>query len=198
MMHILSFRGVGFSTSVCNASRSGILGAFPLISANAFDFTLQRGYSNRAFSSLGKGQDIFANVAKTEEQSPRLSVRGFGPHTFQVNESEVHGSVILLPKTYFMWNARKFEDITLESLAIFPLIHPRLEILFVGCGERMPGLLPKEITQYFKKKGIIVEASDSANAAATYNVLNGEGRNVAAALLSFDDFTDEERARDEI
>ena len=125
-------------------------------------------------------------------------MRGFGPHTFQVNESEVHGSVILLPKTYFMWNARKFEDITLESLAIFPLIHPRLEILFVGCGERMPGLLPKEITQYFKKKGIIVEASDSANAAATYNVLNGEGRNVAAALLSFDDFTDEERARDEI
>ena len=48
----------------------------------------------------------------------------------------------------------------------------------------MPGQLDPALLRFFKQKGIVIEVSNSANAAATYNVLNSEGRNVAAALLA--------------
>jgi len=53
-----------------------------------------------------------------------------------------------------------------------------------GCGDVMPRQLDPAVTRFFQQKGIVIELSNSANAAATYNVLNGEGRNVAAALLA--------------
>jgi len=48
----------------------------------------------------------------------------------------------------------------------------------------MPRQLDPALIRFFKQKGIVIELSNSANAAATFNVLNGEGRNVAAALLA--------------
>jgi NADH dehydrogenase [ubiquinone] 1 alpha subcomplex assembly factor 3 len=48
----------------------------------------------------------------------------------------------------------------------------------------MPGPLPKEIYDYFRSRGIVIEATSTANAASTFNILNAEGRNVAAALLT--------------
>ena len=89
-----------------------------------------------------------------------------------------------------MWKVKSVEDITIENLTIFQFVYPRLEVLFLGMGRKMPGALDPEISKYFRRQGIIVEASDSANAAATYNVMNGEGRNVAAALLAFDEDED--------
>lgn len=41
-----------------------------------------------------------------------------------------------------------------------------------------------EIVQYFKSRGIYVEATASNSAASTFNILNAEERNVAAALLT--------------
>lgn len=131
--------------------------------------------------------DILSVGVPKEEDSPRLQVRGYGNHCFQVNETLVHGSVLLLPKTFFMWKVKSVEDINIESLSVFQFVYPRLEVLFIGMGTRMPGQLDPAIAKHFRSRGIIVEASDSANAAATYNVMNGEGRNVAAALLSFDE-----------
>ncbi len=131
--------------------------------------------------------DVLSIGAKKEEGAPRLQVRGYGNDCFQVNETLVHGSVILLPTTFLMWKVNSVEDITIENLSIFQFVYPRLEVLFLGMGHKMPGPLNPEISKYFRRQGIIVEASDSANAAATYNVMNGEGRNVAAALLSFDE-----------
>ena len=131
--------------------------------------------------------DILSVGTPREEDAPRLQVRGYGNHCFQVNETLVHGSVLLLPKTFFIWKATALEDISIESLSMFEFVYPRLEVLFVGMGAKMPGPIDPEISKYFRKRGIIVEASDSANAAATYNVMNGEGRNVAAALLGFDE-----------
>ena len=48
----------------------------------------------------------------------------------------------------------------------------------------MPQRISPEIVQYFKSKGIYVEATTSNSAASTFNILNAEERNVAAALLT--------------
>jgi len=117
------------------------------------------------------------------DEKPRMSVRGYGEDCFQVNETHVHGSVVILPHSFFIWEAKTFEDITKESLSLFTMLHPTIEVLFIGCGDVMHKPLDAALTRHFKQKGIIVEASSTTNAAATFNVLNGEGRNVACALL---------------
>ena len=76
------------------------------------------------------------------------------------------------------------QDITIESLSVFTLLYPTVECLFIGCGDNIPAQLDPALARFFKQKGIVVEVSSSANAAATFNVLNNEGRNVAAALLA--------------
>ena len=143
-------------------------------------------HSLRNFSTRGMGGVGLVDITSAgydDQEVPRLSVRGFGESCFQVNETLVHGSVIILPHSYYIWEATKFEDITKESLALFTLIHPTIEVLFLGCGDQLPRPLDPALVRYFKQKGIILEASSSTNAAATFNVLNGEGRNVACALL---------------
>lgn len=113
-----------------------------------------------------------------------ISIRGYGDTSFQVNEVQVNQSVLLFRKSFLLWNARTFEDITVDSLALFSLLHPTIEVLFIGCGELQPSRLPADLVQHFKAKGIVLEASTSVNAAATFNILISEGRNVAAALLT--------------
>lgn len=133
----------------------------------------------RYASTLGKGFDI------TNEMSvERTRVTGYGDYAFSVNDVLIRNSVILLPSSYFLWNARQFSDITVHSLAVFPLLVPTIEVLLLGCGESLPHRISPEIIQYFKSKGIYVEATNSGSAASTFNVLNGEDRVVAAAILT--------------
>lgn len=61
-----------------------------------------------------------------------------------------------------------------------------LEILVLGCGERIQHNLAPELKQFLKVNGIVVEYLDSLNACATFNILNAEDRKVAAAILPYD------------
>ena len=56
------------------------------------------------------------------------------------------------------------------------------ELLVLGCGRELRPL-PSDLVHGLAAKGISVEASDTCNAVATFNILNQEGRAVAAALL---------------
>lgn len=100
-----------------------------------------------------------------------------------------------MPDHFLLWNARSFEDITIKNLSIFPIIYPTIEILFIGCGERYTQALSPDIIKHFRNKGIVIEASSTANAASTFNMLASEGRKVACALLTMqprtDDYIDE-------
>ena len=72
-----------------------------------------------------------------------------------------------------------------QSLALFTLLDPRLDILVIGhgltSGERHP-VDPKTILK-MKSKGLNIEILTTENAISTYNYLVEEGRLVAAALI---------------
>jgi len=51
------------------------------------------------------------------------------------------------------------QDITLDSLHLFPFLFPAVEVVFVGCGEKMPRLLPPEVYKTFRSRGIVVEGA---------------------------------------
>ena len=142
----------------------------------------------RSFGSeLGKGisvmeEDYFDRASGKR----RIQVKAYGQTSFRLDETLVPHSVLLLPHSFFIWNAKEFKDITIESLSLFTFVFPTLEILFIGCGENQPKQLPLELIRHFRAKGIVVEATNTANAASSFNVLNAEGRHVAAALLTLE------------
>lgn len=147
-------------------------------------------------SVIGKGVELLDGFESDGVGGKRLTVRGYNDNSFLVNDILIENqSIILFPSTMILWNGiREVKDITIESLSVFTLVYPTIEILFIGCGETMLSRFPVEICKYFRDKGIVIEATDTANAAATFNVLNSEGRNVGAALLtlvpsSYDDIT---------
>ncbi|CAG7873943.1 unnamed protein product [Brassica rapa] len=69
-------------------------------------------------------------------------------------------------------------------LSIFQTVRPIPELLIVGCGRNIHPVTP-EVRQFVKSIGMKLETVDSRNAASTYNILNEEGRVVAAALLPY-------------
>jgi len=132
---------------------------------------------------LGKGYDILAG--DINDGGPiRTAVNQLGDRSFMINDVLVRQSVILLPHSFMLWNARTFDDITIESLALFPLIYPKLEAVFIGGGETLQKQLPSSIIQHMRDHGIVLEVTNTVSAASTFNILNQEGRNVAAAILT--------------
>ncbi|GAA5860384.1 hypothetical protein JCM3774_000401 [Rhodotorula dairenensis] len=68
-----------------------------------------------------------------------------------------------------------------EKLAVFEALSPRPEIVLFGTGAK--GLFaPPSVRSYLNGLGIQVDVLDSRNASATFNLLQEEGRRVAAAL----------------
>ena len=85
---------------------------------------------NAAFSSVLEENNIFDS--KVLESDSKMNVLGFGDRSFKVNDKLIGQSILLLPKSLYLWNAKQFSDITVDSLILFPLIYPTIEILFIG------------------------------------------------------------------
>ncbi|GJJ70142.1 NADH dehydrogenase [ubiquinone] 1 alpha subcomplex assembly factor 3 [Entomortierella parvispora] len=75
-----------------------------------------------------------------------------------------------------------------EIFKIFELMNPRPEILVVGTGKAFAPLSPA-VRSVIRSLGLQVDMMSTANAAATYNMLAEEGREVAAALLPLEPST---------
>lgn len=79
----------------------------------------------------------------------------------------------------------------MESLEIFANYYPTIEILFIGTGAKRHQV-SEEIQKRFRSLGIVLDVTDSPTAAATFNLLNSEGRNVCAALLTLEPMEDDD------
>ncbi|NWW45816.1 NDUF3 factor, partial [Pedionomus torquatus] len=75
-----------------------------------------------------------------------------------------------------------YRDISNESLSLFRLLEPQIEILVLGTGDRVERLHPTVLKQ-IRECGIAVEVQDTPNACATFNFLTSERRLTAAGLI---------------
>ncbi|KAK3814626.1 MAG: NADH dehydrogenase 1 alpha subcomplex assembly factor 3 [Linnemannia gamsii] len=80
------------------------------------------------------------------------------------------------------------ESTAKEIFKVFELMNPRPEILIVGTGKAFAPLSPA-VRSVVRSLGLQVDMMSTANAAATYNMLAEEGREVAAALLPLEPST---------
>ena len=77
------------------------------------------------------------------------------------------------------------EEITEESLALFTVLDPKLDVLVVGHGKTkfIKNPVDPRLVLKMRQRGVNVEVLSTENAVATYNYLAEEGRVVAAALI---------------
>lgn len=102
-------------------------------------------------------------------------VEGYGPGFFRVGGEVHHGALLLLPGGIEPWGG--FEDLG-------PILAQakEIDVLLIGMGGEI-SYLPPDVRATLEAAGIGVEIMATPPACRTYNVLLGEGRLIAAALL---------------
>lgn len=151
-------------------------------------------------SSISKGQDLLADSLSFGSK-PKIILDSFYPDTGidvhgmlrflgptldtteQVNTLLMNGSVIVFPHSCYLWKPSSAKEVTLESLSMIVLCKPSVEFLFIGCDSPLPPRELNRIKKEMKKKHIVVEQMDVMNAMGTFNVLNGEDRRIAVAIV---------------
>jgi uncharacterized protein len=108
----------------------------------------------------------------------RQIIERYAASGFRVSGTIYLGPVLVFPDRTEAWAEAVF---TVEGLAPV-LAHGGVELLLLGFGRRIK-LVRTELRAALKEGGIEVEPMDTGAACRTYNILVGEDRRVAAALL---------------
>lgn len=113
----------------------------------------------------------------------RQVVQGYAPGGFRVSDTEWWGSILVFPTRTVAWDVSGLADLTAGAFApVRDASDPPIELLLVGTGRKLE-LLPAKLRQEIRALGFAIEIMDTGAACRTYNVLIGEERRVAAALL---------------
>ena len=104
-----------------------------------------------------------------------LAIEGYGPGFFRVGTHVLRGASLVTP-----WDAGAWGGLA-DSAAPLALAG-RIDVLLLGMGAAIAPV-PRAFRDALEEAGIGVEPMSSPAACRTYNVLLGEGRRIAAALL---------------
>jgi uncharacterized protein len=102
-------------------------------------------------------------------------IEGYGPGFFRIAGQVLRGACLVSP-----WSAGAWRGVE-DTEAVLALAG-RIDVLFVGMGAEIAHV-PPAFRSVIEAAGIGVEVMNSPAACRTYNVLLGEGRRVAVALL---------------
>ena len=106
---------------------------------------------------------------------------GYGAGYVMVNQTRHERSLIVLPDHVIEnWQAQTFEQLAAEHFECLLSLQPEMVLLGTGVTLRFPH---PSLTKTLLLSKIGVEVMDTGAACRTYNILTGEGRRVAAALL---------------
>ncbi|KAM6927839.1 NADH dehydrogenase [ubiquinone] 1 alpha subcomplex assembly factor 3 [Xenentodon cancila] len=117
-----------------------------------------------------------------KEADNRILIHSYSPAGFNIDGNRVFGPCVLLPPAILQWNVGSYKDITEDSMSLFHMLEPTIEILIVGTGAQLERINPS-VLALLKRKRIAVEVQDTPNACATFNFLSSERRLVAAGLI---------------
>ncbi len=114
----------------------------------------------------------------------RHPIDAYGEGGFKFGGMSHRGSLLALPSGLYAWDAVSVAEVDEQSLArIFAEAPGAIEHLLFGAGLDLAPLKPA-LVQRLRAAKIVVEPMATGAAARTYNILMGEGRRVAAALIA--------------
>jgi uncharacterized protein len=102
-------------------------------------------------------------------------IDGYGPGFFRVGGHVLRGPCLVTP-----WDAGPWGGLADTGGPLS--LAGRIDVLFVGMGAEIAHV-PADFRQVIEDAGIGVEVMNSPAACRTYNVLLGEGRRIAVALI---------------
>ena len=109
------------------------------------------------------------------------SVTAYGPGWVAIQGEKIQHSVVITSEGVRLdWDCARFEDLGSEHFAQLATLE--VELVIFGSGERLRFPKPEWQTGLMSRR-IGLETMDTQAACRTYNILAGEGRKVAAALL---------------
>lgn len=117
-----------------------------------------------------------------KEPGSGTMISTYSTQGFIIDGNRVLGPCAVLPPAILQWNVGSHSEITEESVSLFHMIEPKIEILVLGTGARLERVDPS-VLALLRKKGIAVEVQDTPNACATFNFLTAERRVAAAGLI---------------
>jgi uncharacterized protein len=116
------------------------------------------------------------------EPGARLVVEGYGVGCFKVAGGEVTGSMLIRADRFDPWAATSPADIEAASAPLLALAG-LVDVLLIGTGARLE-MLGRDLRCCLREAGLATEVMSTPAACRTYNVLAGDDRRVAAALLA--------------
>jgi uncharacterized protein len=113
------------------------------------------------------------------------SIEAYGRGGFRFAGMSHRGSLLCLPDGVWAWPVAHPDDITATALEPVFARAEAIGLFLIGTGSQ-GWALPAPLAARFRSCGIAAEAMRTAAAVATYNILLGEGRRVAAGLIAVD------------
>ncbi len=113
----------------------------------------------------------------------RAPIGGYGRGVFRTGGVQHRGSLLILPEATLPWEVASADALRLEDFAPVLAQGPSVGFLVLGTGSAQVFPDPA-IRDAFTEAGIGLEAMDTGAACRTYNVLLGEERVFAAALIA--------------
>jgi uncharacterized protein len=116
----------------------------------------------------------------------RAPIGGYGRGVFRTGGVQHRGSLLILPEGTFPWPVASMDELTVDSLAPVLALGKTAGFLLLGTGATQ--IFPEPaLRQAFASAGLGLEAMDTGAACRTYNVLLGEERVFATALVALPD-----------
>ena len=127
--------------------------------------------------STGYGYDPLADT-----DGGVTMIDAFSQTGFVVNGVNLKGSLLLLPHLSLLFDVPTLQHLTPQSLELFRLIDPPVELLLIGSGERVERI-PPDAQRWLEQQAIAPEVFTSRTACSTFNFMVQERRAVAALMF---------------
>ncbi len=111
------------------------------------------------------------------------SIEAYGNGGFRFDDMSHRGSLLCLPNAIWAWPVSDPSEIDRHSLAKVLENASDIDSLLIGTGTDV-WLPPADLRETFRKAMIGIDAMQTGPAVRTYNIMIGERRKVAAALIA--------------
>jgi len=122
------------------------------------------------------GPDLRRSKAAAGPLVQRLSTDGFSV------DGAIYRAVLLTPEQSTAWDPPPLAELAAGDLEPLLALDPLPEFVILGTGAAM-AFPPRRLVETLEARGIGLESMDSRAAARTWDLLRGEGRWIAAALM---------------
>ena len=113
----------------------------------------------------------------------QAAIDAYGNGGFRFAGMSHRGSILCLPSGIHGWDVTSAADLSVETLSLPLEEAPAFEVLLIGSGMEIAPL-DADLRYALRERGVRVDVMSTGAAARTYNIMLGENRRVAAALIA--------------